>query len=184
MTIAYAWLDLAQPDARWPARAEREMQRVRRALGTCCQAVHHVGSTSVAGLPAVPIVDLMVELDDTGLYGDSGLHNVGRLRLLAHGFTGVAAPSHCAVFVVEDVLSDCRTVELMLYPLGHEEVRVAVAFFACLRIQPDLAVAYGEMKLQARSWHGAGTSGYAAEKRAWMQQNTRPSHALPLRPAG
>ncbi len=126
----------------------------------------------------------MAELDDTGLHDDLGPHDVGRLRLLAHGFTGVAAPSHCAAFVVEDALSGCRTVELLLYPSGHEEVRVAVAFFACLRVQPDLAVAYGTMKLQARSWHGAGTSGYAAEKRAWMQRNTRPSHALPLHSVG
>ncbi len=184
MTTAYALLDLAQPDARWPARAEREMQRVRRALGVCCQAVHHVGSTSVAGLAAVPIVDLMAELDETGLHDGLRLHDMGRLRLLTHGFAGAAASSHCAAFGVEDALSGCRTVELLLYPSGHEEVRVAVAFFACLRVQPDLAVAYGAMKLQARSWHGAGTSGYAAEKRAWMRRNAGPSHVSPLHPVG
>lgn len=154
------------------------MQRVRRALGASCQAVHHVGSTSVAGLPAVPIVDLMAELDG------AGLHDVARLRLLAHGFVGLPEPSHCAAFAVEDALSGCRMVELFLYPQGHEEVRVTVAFFACLRVQPDIAVAYSAMKLQAQSRHGAGTTGYAAEKRAWMQQHARPSRDMPLHPVG
>lgn len=176
MTTANALLGLIRPDAYWLPQATREMQRVRRALGTCCHAVHHVGSTSVAGLAAAPIVDLMAELDDINL------NNLARLRLMAHGFTGAAGPSQCAAFMVEDTLSGTRTVELFLYPLGHEEVRVAVAFFAYLRLQPEVAAAYGTMKLQARTRHGAGTSGYAAEKRAWMQHYARPSHDLPLHP--
>ena len=150
------------------------MQRVRRALGTGCHAVHHVGSTSVAGLAAAPIVDLMAELDDTSL------NDLVRLRLMAHGFTGMAGPPQCVAFMVEDTLSGTRKVELFLYPLGHEEVRVAVAFFACLRLQPETAAAYSAMKLQARARHGAGTTAYAAEKQAWMQHHARPSHALPL----
>ena len=152
------------------------MQRVRRALGTGCHAVHHVGSTSVAGLAASPIVDLMAELDDISL------NNLVRLRLMAHGFTGMAAPSHCAAFMIEDTLSGARTVELFLYPLGHEEIRMAVEFFAYLRLQPEVVTAYDKMKLQARARHGAGTSGYAAEKRAWMQHHAGPSLDMPLHP--
>lgn len=152
------------------------MERVRRALGPCCHAVHHVGSTSVAGLPAVPVLDLIAELHDMSLQGTA------RLRLLAHGFAGVPSPSHGAAFVVEDPLSGRRTVELFLYPSGHEEVRWAVAFFACLRTQPDIAAAYGLMKAQALSQYGAGTSSYDAAKRAWMQQHVRIPHGLPLHP--
>ena len=152
------------------------MERVRRALGACCHAVHHVGSTSVAGLSAVPVLDLVAELDDMSLSG------AARLRLLAHGFAGVPGPSHCAAFVVVEVLSGCRTVELFLYPTGHEEVRSAVAFFAYLRVQPDIAAAYGAMKLQALSQHGAGTSGYGTAKRAWMQRHGRVTHNVPLHP--
>lgn len=178
MTTENALLGFTQPNARWPEQAGREMQRVRRALGTSCRAVHHVGSTSVAGPPAVPVpvMDLMAELDD------AGLHGMARLRLLAHGFVDMPGPSHCVAFAVEDALSGCRVVELLLYPFGHEDVRVTVAFFAYLRVQPDVAVAYSTMKLHARSKHGAGTSGYAAEKWAWMQQHAQPSRDLPLHP--
>lgn len=167
---------LAQPDPRWPARAARDMERVRRALGTSCHAVHHVGSTSVAGLPAVPVLDLVAELDAMSL------QRTARLRLLAHGFADVPGPSHCAAFVVVDALSGCRTVELVLYPFGHEAVRSAVAFFACLRIRPDVAAAYGAMKVQARAQHGAGTSSYGAAKQAWVQRHAQTSHDLPLHP--
>jgi len=169
---------LAQPDPRWPARAARDMERVRRALGATCRAVHHVGSTSVAGLSAGPVLDIVAELDDLSLQGTA------RLRLLAHGFTGVPGPSSCAVFVVEDALSGRRTVELVLYPYGHEAVRLAVAFFACLRIRPGIAVAYGAMKVQERARHGAGTSSYSAAKQAWMEQHAHMPHDVPLQPVG
>lgn len=176
MAITSAVPGLAQPDPRWPARAARDMERVRRALGATCRAVHHVGSTSVAGLPAVPVLDLVAELDDMSLQG------VVRLRLLAHGFAGLPGPSHCAAFVVEDTLSGCRMVELVLYPSGDEAVRSAIAFFACLRIRPEIAAAYGAMKLQARAQHGADTSSYGAAKQAWVQQHAQRSHDLALRP--
>jgi len=149
---------------------------VRRALGIACYRIHHVGSTSVAGLAAVPIVDLMAELNDVSMY------DMTRLRLLAHGYARTPGPSHCAAFVAQDALTGCRTVELFLYPSGHEDVRVSVAFFAVLRAQPDVAVAYGIMKLQAHARHGADASGYVAEKQTWMRDHAQLSHNLPLHP--
>ena len=174
MTTPNAALNPTPHDAGWPARAEREMQRVRRALGTACHNIHHVGSTSVAGLTAVPIVDLMAELSDVSL------HNMMHLRLLAHGYAHAPGPSHHAAFVAEDALTGHRTVELLLYPCGHEDVRISVAFFAVLRTQPDIAVAYNTMKLQARARHGTGD--YTAEKQAWMRQHARLSDDVPLHP--
>lgn len=178
MTTPDAALGPAFYIAGWSARAEREMQRVHRALGTACHKIHHVGSTSVVGLVAVPVVDLMAELNDVNM------HDVARLRLLTHGYAAAPGPSHCTAFVAEDALTGCRTVELLLYPCGHEDVRISVAFFAVLRAWPDVAVAYGTLKLQARARHGADASGYAAEKRAWMRDHARLSHDLPLYPAG
>ena len=171
-----AALGLVSHDAGWPERAERELRRVRHALGVACRSIHHVGSTSVPGLAAVPIVDLMGELNDIDL------HDTMCLRLLAHGYARATGPSHCAAFAAENALTGCRTVELLLYPCGHENVRISIAFFAVLRTRPDIAAAYGTMKLQARDRHGAGAGAYAAEKQAWMRRHARLLHDLPLHP--
>lgn len=49
-------------DPRWPARYEAESIRVRTALGDQPLRIEHVGSTSVPGLAAKPIVDIQVSV--------------------------------------------------------------------------------------------------------------------------
>jgi GrpB-like predicted nucleotidyltransferase (UPF0157 family) len=48
---------IVEYDERWPADFERLASRVRAALGDHLVELHHVGSTSVPGLPAKPIID-------------------------------------------------------------------------------------------------------------------------------
>jgi GrpB-like predicted nucleotidyltransferase (UPF0157 family) len=44
-------------DPTWPDRFEHEAETIRRALGEKALRIEHVGSTSVPGLPAKPIID-------------------------------------------------------------------------------------------------------------------------------
>lgn len=43
----------------WPAMFAAEADLIRRILGGNCVAVHHIGSTSVPGLAAKPVIDIM-----------------------------------------------------------------------------------------------------------------------------
>jgi GrpB-like predicted nucleotidyltransferase (UPF0157 family) len=43
----------------WPKQFAEEAARVKRALGDNCIQVHHIGSTSVPGLAAKPVIDLI-----------------------------------------------------------------------------------------------------------------------------
>ena len=51
-------------DQTWPARFGAERDRIERALGATARRIEHVGSTSVPGLAAKPVVDIMVTVDD------------------------------------------------------------------------------------------------------------------------
>lgn len=51
-------------DPRWPSRFADERARIVRALGPTALRVDHVGSTSVPGLAAKPIVDIDVSVPD------------------------------------------------------------------------------------------------------------------------
>jgi GrpB-like predicted nucleotidyltransferase (UPF0157 family) len=53
---------LVEYDESWPERFEAEAAAVRDALGPIALRVDHVGSTSVPGLAAKPIVDLQVSV--------------------------------------------------------------------------------------------------------------------------
>jgi hypothetical protein len=47
-------------DPRWPGFFTREAHRVRAALGPDALQIEHVGSTSVPGLAAKPIIDMLL----------------------------------------------------------------------------------------------------------------------------
>ena len=52
-------------DASWPALYEREAARVRAALANKVHIIEHVGSTSVPGLSAKPIIDILLVVADS-----------------------------------------------------------------------------------------------------------------------
>ena len=56
---------LAEYDPDWPVRFEREAARIRTALGDRILRLEHTGSTSVPGLAAKPIIDMMLVVADT-----------------------------------------------------------------------------------------------------------------------
>ncbi|MFW5469887.1 GrpB family protein [Knoellia sp. CPCC 206435] len=56
---------LHEPDPTWPASAEQEVRTIRHALGPLSLAADHVGSTSVPGLAAKPVLDLLLQVPDS-----------------------------------------------------------------------------------------------------------------------
>lgn len=57
---------IADYDPEWPRRFGRERARIIAALGPAALSVEHVGSTSVPGLAAKPIVDVLLVVEDAG----------------------------------------------------------------------------------------------------------------------
>ncbi len=57
---------VADYDPAWPERFRHEEARIRAALGETALSVEHIGSTSVPGLPAKPIVDVLLVVEDSG----------------------------------------------------------------------------------------------------------------------
>lgn len=49
----------------WPSWYEWDRARIEAALGPVALSVEHVGSTSVPGLPAKPIIDILLRVADT-----------------------------------------------------------------------------------------------------------------------
>jgi GrpB-like predicted nucleotidyltransferase (UPF0157 family) len=58
-------IEIEEYDPAWPARYEREAARLRSVLGKRVVRLEHAGSTSVPGLPAKPIVDMVLEVPDS-----------------------------------------------------------------------------------------------------------------------
>jgi GrpB-like predicted nucleotidyltransferase (UPF0157 family) len=58
-------IELRDYDPSWPDRYAEHAARLREALGERVIRVEHVGSTSVPGLVAKPIIDIALEVPDT-----------------------------------------------------------------------------------------------------------------------
>jgi GrpB-like predicted nucleotidyltransferase (UPF0157 family) len=57
-------IEVVEYDERWPQDFERVAARVRAALGDPVLELHHIGSTSVPGLPAKPFIDIDLVVAD------------------------------------------------------------------------------------------------------------------------
>ncbi|HEY9562833.1 MAG TPA: GrpB family protein [Nocardioides sp.] len=57
-------LVLADPDPAWAERFRTHERRIRAALDATARQVEHIGSTSVPGLAAKPIIDILICVDD------------------------------------------------------------------------------------------------------------------------
>ena len=58
-------ITLVEYDPRWPAVFQHESARIRRALGDAAVLIEHAGSTSVPGLAAKPIIDIVLAVPDS-----------------------------------------------------------------------------------------------------------------------
>jgi GrpB-like predicted nucleotidyltransferase (UPF0157 family) len=58
-------IELVDYDEAWPTRFEREAKRIRVALGVRALLVEHAGSTSVPGIVAKPIIDIVLAVPDS-----------------------------------------------------------------------------------------------------------------------
>ncbi len=52
-------IEVVDYDPKWPELFKSEAEQVKQALGCNCVQIHHIGSTSIPGLSAKPIIDML-----------------------------------------------------------------------------------------------------------------------------
>ena len=137
---------LAQYDPQWPAQFARQEARIRAALGDLVVEVYHVGSTSVPGLPAKPIIDICLVVPDTT---DEPAY-VSALE--AAGY--VLRAREPDWFEHRLFKGHDPSVNLHVYPKGCPEIQRYLLFRDRLRSRPEEREAYVALKreLAARTW--------------------------------
>jgi GrpB-like predicted nucleotidyltransferase (UPF0157 family) len=133
-------------DAAWPDRYEREAARIRASLGDRVLDLEHVGSTSVPGLLAKPIIDVVLAVPDSAdeaAYVDD-LERAG-YRLV------IREPAWHAHRVLKGPDTD---INLHVFTVGSTEIGRLIAFRDRLRTHADERAIYAAAKrdLAARTW--------------------------------
>ena len=126
-------------DPKWPALFQFFRRRIGDALGGAAAAIEHVGSTSVPGLAAKPIIDIDVLLrSDAMLWW--AIDRLATLGYLHRGNLGV--PGREAFHAPANDPAH----HLYLCPPGSSEFQRHMAFRDYLRAHPEDANAYSELK--------------------------------------
>jgi GrpB-like predicted nucleotidyltransferase (UPF0157 family) len=154
---------MAAYDPRWPRMAARHAERLR-VLGSTLVSVHHIGSTSVPGLAAKPIIDLMPLVTDVAdLDRERGC--VEALGYDWHGELGISGRRYCTLSDAAGI----RIVQLHFFNVDSSQVERHLAFRDYLRAHADAASAYEKEKRRARDLHPDDSYAYTDEKAAWIR---------------
>jgi HAD superfamily hydrolase (TIGR01509 family) len=145
-------------DPAWEAAYRAEARRLLQALGGHIVAIHHIGSTSVPGLAAKPIIDLLLEVADLGV-ADAFQRALVRLGYQALGEHGLPGRRY-----LRRVTEGRRSHHLHVYPSGHSGLRRHLAFRDYLRRHPAARQQYGELKLHLAAKHPLDRQAYISGK--------------------
>ncbi len=145
-------------DPSWPTRFEAEAQRIRAALGDTAIAIHHIGSTSVPGLHAKPIIDTLVEVTELGAL-DAKSARMQALGYEAKGEFGIPGRRY---FRRDDEHGE-RTHQAHAFADGSQ-VKRHLAFRDYLIAHPGVARDYVELKQRlAAEFPNDGTAYWAGK---------------------
>jgi GrpB-like predicted nucleotidyltransferase (UPF0157 family) len=131
-------VELAEPDPGWAAQYAQHRARILAALGRLASQVEHVGSTSVPGLAAKPVIDVQLVVPDL----DAAVE-----RLVAAGYVlRVREPGHRVV--------QTPGANLHLYEPGDPEPERVRRLRDRLRADPAARQRYEDVKrsLAGREW--------------------------------
>ena len=150
---------IADYDSRWPTMFESERTLLTKAIGDTVLDIQHVGSTSVPGLAAKPIIDIMIavaELDD------ARERCVRPLSDLGYGYVPeyeVVMPERLYFNRGEPESHHVHMVES-----GSDFWGRHLLFRDYLRAHPEVAREYAVLKRRLAKEHGTDMDGYTEAK--------------------
>ena len=159
-------VELVPHRAEWADMARAESERLKAVLGSNLIAVHHVGSTSIPGIKAKPIVDLMPYVHDLAVL-DAKESAVRDLGYKWHGEFGLEGRRFCSW---ADPKTAKRIYQLHFFLPDNENAIRMLAFRDYLRSHPFVAKEYEMEKIRAAAAQPNDTTAYNAEKNDWIKR--------------
>jgi GrpB-like predicted nucleotidyltransferase (UPF0157 family) len=149
----------------WPAMFEEERARILDVAGDHIDDIQHVGSTSVPGLGAKPIIDIMIGLRDLSYVEQF----VQPLRQLGYGYLGEHGIPERHFFRKPDNGSwITRTHQIHMIVMGSDFWCRHLLFRDYLRLHPEDARRYYSLKKELAQQFGA-TENYTDAKTSFIE---------------
>lgn len=151
----------------WPAIYEQEAQRVASAFGDEIVGMYHIGSTSILGIKAKPVIDIMVVVEDIEKIDDydSAMQEIG---YRPRGELDIPGRRYFS----KDT-GGIRSHQVHCYPIGHPEIERHLNFRDYLREHDQAAEAYGQLKEELAAQHRYDSHAYTKAKSDFIREMDR-----------
>jgi GrpB-like predicted nucleotidyltransferase (UPF0157 family) len=132
-------IEVVEYDPSWPKLFELEAERIKQALGCNCIEIHHIGSTSIPGLSAKPVIDMLPVVRDIQEV-DKATKVMESLGYEAKGEYGIAFRRYFQKG------KNIRTHHVHVYQENDPEISRYLKFRDWMRSHPEDAKTYARLK--------------------------------------
>lgn len=150
-------------DPLWPEKYEKEAEKLAEVFTANLVRMHHIGSTSIPGIMAKPIIDMLFEVQDiTRVDGiDRVMHELGYEAMGEFGIPGRR--------YFRKLDGEVHLFHLHVFAAGDPEVDRHVHFRDYLRAHPGDALAYQQLKLDLAEMFPQDPGSYTDGKTTFIQ---------------
>lgn len=142
----------------WPGQFQEEAERLTAVLGTEIITIHHFGSTAIPGIPAKPVIDMLIEVRDIEKI-DAFNEALARMGYEAMGEFGIRGRRF-----FRRQKDGRRTHHVHVYQVDNPEIARHLNFRDYMRVHPVEAAAYGRLKVQLAQRFPWNMESYVAGK--------------------
>ncbi len=152
-------------DPRWPSTFQRVAGEVKEALGECLVEMHHIGSTSIPGIHAKPIIDVLAVTGDLTEVD----RRAARMREIGYEPMGEFGIDGRRYFRRDDA-AGVRTEQVHAFASGSPHLLRHLAFRDYLRAHGEVAQEYARLKQHLAAAHRYEIEAYMDGKDAFIRE--------------
>lgn len=153
-------VEIVEYDAAWPDRFADQQGQVTAVLGRwLARPVEHIGSTSVPGLAAKPVIDMLAPVRSL----EAALESVRALEADGWLFWPEDPCRHYRLWFLRP-RPDARTHHLHVIECDHRQAQALLVFRDTLRADPGLCRDYTQLKRQLACQYGDNRNAYSNAK--------------------
>lgn len=138
---------------------------IKSALGELAESIEHVGSTSVRGLSAKPVIDIDVVISDSSVLSDV-IAALGRIGYQHEGDLGITGREAFRY----DGKDHLQKHHLYVCPDDSSELKKHIAFRDYLRSHPEAAAEYSRIKEEGAALYPEDIDRYIEYKTPFIEK--------------
>lgn len=158
-------IELHDPDGAWPLAFARERELIAPLFPTAPRLIAHIGSTSVPGLRAKPIIDIVVLMDRL----DDARPAIAALEALGYSWWR-DNPDTSKLFLVKGLPPAPRRSHHLHIHDNADEVQRHLVFRDHLRAHPEARAAYQQLKEDLAARYRDDREAYSTLKTGFVDE--------------